>query len=352
MCRRYFLCLCLLAISFVAQASTQQADTYNAGKQLRGFNIDLNLNEEDFKQLDGLNVNAVRVAFASHPLFDDRGGLDDVAVKVLDTYVRYAKQYNILLLVDVHTFPGNVKKYSGSTEDAYWRDAELMGNLIASYAQLAQRYKHESMVIGYDIVNEPAPIERGVYLDFIKKVSATLLQISPDKVVLIQPRITVQPNGIPNGQRSNWSEITPLIDDHSIIGSLHYYDPGNFTHQGVRGFPADQRLPFLLRGEGGLSMYFKKTLSQVLKHPGPVIVGEFSVSNYSPVDDAGLYMQTLIDLFEQKRWSWFYHAYKEADIWNPQVTLTNTGLAPDSASKKYVLLTRYFKLNDRFQSSD
>ncbi|SDR14383.1 Aryl-phospho-beta-D-glucosidase BglC, GH1 family [Pseudomonas grimontii] len=350
--RSAFLCVFLLAISFGLQASTQKAGAYNPGIQLRGFNIDLNLTEQDFENLDGLNVNAVRVAFASHPLFDDRGGLDSTAVTVLDSYVRYAKKYNILILVDIHTFPGNVKRYSGSTEDEYWRNTDLMQSLISSYAQLAERYKKESIIIGYDIVNEPAPIERVGYLEFLKKVSGTIVRISPDKIVLIQPRITIQPNGIPNGQRSNWNEITQLIDEKKIIGSLHYYDPGYFTHQGVRGFPADQRLPFLLRSEDGLNIYFKKTLARVLTYSGPVIVGEFSVSNYSPVDDAQLYMQTLIDLFEKNRWSWFYQSYKEADIWNPQMTLSKKGLAPDPASRKYLLLKEYFKLNERFQTSD
>lgn len=346
-------CLCLLlVVSFSLHAAVRSADAYKAGMPLRGFNVDLNLTERDFKTLDDLNVNAIRVAFASRPLFDDSGGLDETAVALLDNYVRYAKQYRILLLVDVHTFPGNVKKYSGSPDDAYWHRPELMNNLIASYAKLAEKYKHESMVIGYDILNEPAPVERSDYLEFLKNVTETIVQVSPEKRVLIQPRITLQANGIPNGQRSNWSEIVPLIDDQRRIGSLHYYDPGDFTHQGVRAFPAGQRLPFLLRSESGLAVYFKKTLSQVIAYPGPVIVGEFSVSNYSPVDDAGLYMKSLIDLFEQRRWSWFYHAYKEADIWNPQLKLAGTQLVADGASKKYKLLKEYFKLNDRFQSAD
>lgn len=352
MLRNAFLCVMLLLVVFSAQALTRSAEDYKAGMSLRGFNVDLNLTEQDFKNLDALNVNAVRVAFASHPLFDEKGGLDSAAVAVLDRYIQYAKKYSILILIDVHTFPGNIKKYSGSMGDEYWRNADLKNALIKSYAQLAEKFKDESIVIGYDIVNEPAQAELANYLDFLKQVSETILKISPGKLVLIQPRITLQPNGIPNGQRSNWNEITQLIDDKQIIGSLHYYDPGDFTHQGVHEFPVNQRLPFLLRSEKSLRLYFRKTLSRVLNHSGPVIIGEFSVSNYSPVDDSDLYMNTLLELFERKGWSWFYHSYKEADIWNPQMSLTNRGLAPDIASKKYLLLKRHFKLNDRFQASD
>ncbi|WP_339527388.1 glycoside hydrolase family 5 protein [Pseudomonas sp. EL_65y_Pfl2_R96] len=352
MLRRVFLCVMLLAVAFNVSASTRSALDYKAGMPLRGFNVDLNLSERDFKSLDDLNVNAVRVAFASHPLFDERGGLDSAAIAVLDNYIRYAKKYNILILIDIHTFPGNVKKYSGSIGDEYWRNTDLMSELIKSYAQLAEKLKDESMVIGYDIVNEPAQADLSNYLGFLKQVSETILKISPGKLVLIQPRITIQPNGIPNGQRSNWSEITHLIDDKTVVGSLHYYDPGDFTHQGVHQFPVNQRLPFLLRSEKSLRLYFRKTLSRILNHPGPVIVGEFSVSNYSPVDDSELYMNTLLDLFERNGWSWFYHSYKEADIWNPELSLTKRGLAPDGASKKYLLLKAHFRLNDRFQAAD
>lgn len=109
MLRRVFLCVMLLAVAFNVSASTRSALDYKAGMPLRGFNVDLNLSERDFKSLDELNVNAVRVAFASHPLFDEKGGLDSTAVSVLDNYIRYAKKYNILILIDVHTFPGNVK---------------------------------------------------------------------------------------------------------------------------------------------------------------------------------------------------------------------------------------------------
>jgi len=140
MLRSAFLCVMLLAGAFDAQALTRSVHDYKVDMPLRGFNIDLNLSEQDFRGLNDLNVNAVRVAFASHPLFDEVGGLDSTAVAVLDRYIRYAKKYNILLLIDVHTFPGNVKKYSGSMGDEYWRNADLRRALIKSYAQLAGKF--------------------------------------------------------------------------------------------------------------------------------------------------------------------------------------------------------------------
>lgn len=80
--------------------------------------------------------------------------------------------------------------------------------------------------------------------------------------------------------------------------------------------------------------------------------GEFSVSNYSPVEDSDLYMNTLLDLFERKGWSWFYHSYEEADIWNPQMSLTKKVWLRTPHPKKYLLLKAHFKLNDRFQAAD
>ena len=99
MLRSAFLCVMLLVVAFNAQALMRSVHDYKVDMQLRGFNVDLNLSEQDFKNLDGLNVNAVRVAFASHPLFDEVGGLDSTAVAVLDRYIQYAKKYNILLLI-------------------------------------------------------------------------------------------------------------------------------------------------------------------------------------------------------------------------------------------------------------
>lgn len=345
----FFLKFLMLMVALCPLVSSANPPIDIKNIHLRGFNVDLNLKSQDFRNLDDLNVNAVRVSFASTPLFDGDGGLNVEAMKMMYKYIRYAKKYNILLLVDVHTFPGNIKKYSGSLEDEYWKSNDQKEKLIESYTKLAESLKGESAVLGYDIVNEAAPPNFGEYINFIKEVSKVMLKISPDKLLLIQPPITLQSNGIANGQRNNWDEISSLVNDETILGSLHYYDPGTFTHQGLHSFPSDQRLPILLRSENSLKLYFTQTLSKVLKHPAPIIVGEFSVSNYGPAEDSALYIKTLLSLFESNNWSWFYHSYREADIWNPEVMLTKNGFVPDKESKKYLLLKEHFKLNERFK---
>jgi hypothetical protein len=48
----------------------------------------------------------------------------------------------------------------------------------------------------------------------------------------------------------------------------------------------------------------------------PVYVGEFSVIRWAPEDGVVRWLQDVIDLFEARRWSWSYHAFREWHGWS------------------------------------
>lgn len=121
------------------------------------------------------------------------------------------------------------------------------GRFLDLWNQIAKHYADKSDCVYFEILNEPA----GTFVDQPQLWNTLLTQTlnairvsNPDRAVLVGP---VGWNLIENLQ------ALQLPDDNRLIVSVHYYDPGHFTHQGaewvrpmlpvgVKWFPLQQRL--------------------------------------------------------------------------------------------------------------
>jgi hypothetical protein len=298
-----------------------------------------------------MGANGVRISFVEPQMFQEDGELNPSAYQVLDRYISWSKDTNIALVVDLHTFPGAKKKYSGSREDLVWSNPELKVKILDGFKKLYDRYKDESQIVAYDLANEqelPENKDRD-YLEFLRANLVELERLDKTgKVAMVQPPISKDFRGIARAQYKSWNSIVGILGTRAI-GTLHYYDPGNYTHQGLLGFPPNSALPTSISNRKDMTAYFSKGLDQIQTPPGSTImVGEFSVSNFAP-PDSELYLETLIRYFNSRKWAWFYHAYKESKIWDPSYVQDAGGqLVRVTMTKRMEILTRGFK---EFQSA-
>ncbi|WP_179061021.1 glycoside hydrolase family 5 protein [Pseudomonas taiwanensis] len=322
------------------------ADNICQPQTLRGFNVDLTLNSSDFDYLYHINVNALRVSLATESAFTEAGAVNHAAIIKVDNYIREAKKRNIKILLDFHTYPGNKKTFSGTPNDKIWTDEELRSKVTNSYKEIAERYKHEDTIIGYDLVNEAAPKKENMatYYNFISNIVSELREVSGSKTLIIQPTIRMNSEGIPTAQHENWKELL-RFSNQSLRPSIHFYDPGSYTHQGLIHFKPNTKLPFGLRTQATLDAYFELKLRK-LNNFENLIIGEFSTSNYAP-NDSLLYTERLIEYFEKNNWSWFYHAFREASIWDPEKELKDGGFVYNDDAKKMSVIRRYLTKNKK-----
>lgn len=115
---------------------------------------------EDIKFIKKAGFNSVRVPF-SYRLFvskDDPLKLEGVGYEMLEKVVGWCKRENLYVVLDMHAAPGG--QTGDNIDDGYgypflYENAEDQELTIKIWQKLAARYKDETIVIGYDLLNEP-----------------------------------------------------------------------------------------------------------------------------------------------------------------------------------------------------
>ncbi|QJR80710.1 cellulase family glycosylhydrolase [Alteromonas pelagimontana] len=124
------------------------------------------VDEKAIADLKALGFNSVRVPF-NYNLFWWNGELRDNGFEYFDRVIEWCRKYDMYVLLDMHGAPGyqnpgdhadnvnsNANQPRGSV--AFWDDNNVQ---IAAtiWRHIAERYKNEPVVWGYDLTNEPVP---------------------------------------------------------------------------------------------------------------------------------------------------------------------------------------------------
>ena len=109
--------------------------------------------------------------------------------------------------------------------------------------------------------------------------------------------------------------------------SLHFYLPGKFTHQGVNmATKAEARAslgveyPGKIKGKQWDRAALERELEVVddfqRRYNVPMFVGEYSVVRWAPLPSSARWLTDVVSLFEERKWTWCYHAFREWDGWS------------------------------------
>jgi len=232
------------------------------------------------------------------------GALED-ADKAIDA----CERYNIIVLLDLHCPPGGRAKGGVCRMFTEKRYAD---KFLAIWDMLARRYKGRSIILAYDLINEPVePGTGGIvsWRDLATQAARRIRAIDPGKPVLIEPGPWGGPDGFDN--------LVPLDLDRVIYG-FHMYRPHTFTHQ-FQG-----KKPVIYPGTIDGERWDKERLREAMlpaiefqkRFNVHIHLGEFSAIRWAPDGSACRYLRDCIELFEEYGWDWTYHAYREWDGWS------------------------------------
>ncbi len=193
-----------------------------------------------------------------------------------DSLLKWCAGNKMYLILDLHAAPGgqgndaNISDYD-KTKPSLWESEANKQKMIALWQKLAERYKNEPWIGGYDIINEPnwnfTEGENPNGLD--EKYNKPLRQLMVDITKAIRD---VDKNHIiiieGNGWGNNYNGIFPLWDDNMAI-SFHKYWNYNTTEsiQFALDFREKYNSPVWL-GESGenSNVWFKDVISLVESH--------------------------------------------------------------------------------------
>ena len=292
--------------------------------RLRGVMIG-DCSDEDLRELaQDWEVNQVRIPLSlegkekqasrkTAPSLAEYDQWLDGRLEYLDEKIDSCGRYGLKALPSLHYTPG------GRTEKGLYQrlfqEAKYQEKYIQVWERIARRYKGNKAVYAYDILNEPlwAAKKPGLldWPELATKTIKAIRAIDPGKPIVFELG--------PWGKCLAYDNFQPLHLDR-VIYSYHLYQPHTFTHQGVCKRNVEHVYPGVIDGELWNKERLRETMLPAIefqkRHNVQIYVGEFSATRFAPENSTYRWLRDVIELFEENKWDWTYHAYREWDGWS------------------------------------
>ena len=169
----------------------------------------------------------------------------DTGFNMVDNLLDWCEQNNMYLILDLHAAPGgqgfgsDINDYN-SNLPSLWESDENKNKTIALWGRLADRYKDEPWIGGYDLLNETHwDLGENELRDFYVDVTQEIRQYDQNHVIFIEG----------NGYANDFSGLTPPWDDNMAY-SFHKYWSYNDSLEWVTWMRNQYSVP-LWMGEAG-----------------------------------------------------------------------------------------------------
>ena len=196
------------------------------------------VDEQAIADLKALGFNSVRVPF-NYNLFWWNNQLRDNGFEYFDRVIEWCRKYDMYVLLDMHGAPGyqnpgdhadNVNSNASQPRDSvtFW-DGNNVQVAATIWRHIANRYKDEPVVWGYDLINEPVPQDGREY------------ELLPSLITLRNAIREVDNNHIIVAEGSWWGSDLSKIDwtngqtqaqtginyqwDSKLVYQIHHYGP-------------------------------------------------------------------------------------------------------------------------------
>ena len=316
------------------------------------------LKEKDIQDFSEMGGNILRIMFGNQPLMKKEPpySFDETAFHFLDQVLDWSEKNGVRVVIDPHSVPGVAGAYTTRPGDAIWQDYKWHDLLVKLWTRIAFQYKDRGSVIaGYDLLNEPYPPvgaenkSPGDWNGLAKKLVSAIRQHDSEHTIIIEaPRRC--------SYRRVFGECTSYLElpqDTNIVISPHFYAPHRYTYQGISQKPNMYKYPGLIGGRNWNKWQLRKALQPIRdfqkKHKIPIYIGEFGANRH--IKSANLYLQDLIELFEEYEWSWTYHSFRshysgfDAEVPADDLTLFHDTPTEKTSTPRLELLKSFFKRN-------
>jgi endoglucanase len=267
--------------------------------------------EADFQDLAATGANLVRVAIQLRKCPGcDHYEMPEADIRYAERILSRGERYGFRVVLVLLATPW------GDQSD-YWDNVSLKADIVEKWGQLARRLKAYPALQAYDLINEPVVPKalpgrsaQAQWHELAEAIARELRAADPDTPLVLEPT----PWGLPS---SFWrSEPLGLP---GVVYSFHFYEPREFTHQGLPGQPKTRVYPGQGWDKARLSQAMDEARRFAAKHQAPMFVGEFSCVRWAPGGSCPRYLADVIALFEAEGWGWAYHCWRCYQGWDAEV---------------------------------
>jgi endoglucanase len=184
------------------------------------------ITKDDIDFMKKAGFNSVRIPFSYRLLTpeDQPGVWLEPGFELLDRVIRWSKEDGLYVILDMHCAPGG---QTGANIDDSWgypwlyESPEAQQRVALVWRRIAERYRSEPAVLGYDLMNEPLP-DRPEFRKYhtmlepiLKRITAAIRQVDPNHVVILEG--------------SNWDtsfgDFGPPFDSKAVYSFHKYWSP-------------------------------------------------------------------------------------------------------------------------------
>lgn len=232
------------------------------------------LTEADIARIAAEGFDHVRLAINSRVLLDDDG------FALVDKLIGWCRTHRLWVILDLHGAPGgqtgtNIDD-SPNLRPELFEHPHYRAMTIDLWTMIAQRYRDEPVVAGYDLLNEPLPNEyQYTYADRLadlyRDLTTAIRAVDPNHLIIYEG----------SQWSTNWSIFTEVWDSNSMLQFHKYWSPPD--------------LPSI-----------KQYLDIGAKLGLPIYMGEGGENNLD-------WIQTAFQLYSDHRISWNFWPWKKVD---------------------------------------
>lgn len=263
--------------------------------------------EPDAEYIRSMGLNLVRIPINYRQFEDDMnpGVIKPGAFEQLDRVIDLCAKNQIYTIIDLHALPGSQNQHWHSDNPthvaSFWLHKDFQDRALHIWEAIAEHYKNQPWVAGYDLINEPAEPTRQKLLPYYKRLRDAIVKIDPKHILFLE------------GDRyaTEFDQFTEIWDN--VVYTNHDYAVPGFIHGG--DYP----------GKTGDRYFDKDTLEQdflkksefMFKHKVPLWVGEFGpVYTGDPKKDEMRYqiLKDQLAYYNKYKVSWCIWLYKDMGL--------------------------------------
>jgi endoglucanase len=165
-----------------------------------------------------MHYNLMTLPIEDEPVAGQQTWIEE-GFTIIDNLLEWAKPHNMYVILDMHAAPGgqgynaDISDYD-STKPSLWESKANQDKLVALWKKIAERYKDNEWIGGYDLINETNwTLPNGTLLrEVFERITKAIREVDENHIIYIEG----------NDYANNFTGLTPPWDDNMVY-SFHKY---------------------------------------------------------------------------------------------------------------------------------